>query len=55
MPWPGSRAGPTSALARSSKVAEPQELLRRADEAMYAAKRSGRARNVAYDDLRIAA
>lgn len=60
MPWPhGQPSRPTLSIgavsARSSKVAEPQELLRRADEAMYAAKRSGRARIVAYDDLRSAA
>ena len=60
MPWPHAQPSrPTlsigAANALSSEVDEPQDLLRRADEAMYAAKRSGRARIVAYDDLRSAA
>jgi len=37
------------------EIEDPQELIRRADEAMYASKREGRARITAYYELRGAA
>jgi len=43
------------ASVRPDQVGDPQELIRCADEAMYAAKRDGRARITSYRDLRGAA
>ena len=43
------------ASVRPGQIDDPQELICRADEAMYAAKREGRARITSYRDLRGAA
>jgi diguanylate cyclase (GGDEF)-like protein len=43
------------AAARPGEMDDPRELIRRADEAMYAAKRAGRAQVAAWGDLRGAA
>ncbi len=60
LPWPHSRpARPTLSIgvaaALLSALDEPRDLIRFADEAMYAAKRSGRARVKNYSELRGAA
>ncbi len=60
LPWPHSRpARPTLSIgvaaALLSALDEPRDLIRFADEAMYAAKRSGRARIKNYSELRGAA
>jgi diguanylate cyclase (GGDEF)-like protein len=43
------------AAARPGEMDDPRELIRRADEAMYAAKRAGRAQVAAWSDTRDAA
>ncbi len=43
------------AAARPGQLKDPQDLIRRADEAMYESKREGRARITSYRDLRGAA
>ncbi len=60
MAWPHTAVQrPTLSIGvasiRPGQVDDPQELLRRADQAMYAAKRDGRARITSYRDLRGAA
>ncbi len=60
MAWPHSGAPrPTLSMGvasvRPRQIDEPQELIRRADEAMYASKREGRARITTYRELRGAA
>jgi len=58
--WPHTAAPrPTLSMGVASvgpgEIEDPQELIRRADEAMYASKRAGRARITAYYELRGAA
>lgn len=53
VPQPSLSIGVAS--VRPGQIDDPQELIRRADEAMYAAKREGRARITSYRDLRGAA
>jgi diguanylate cyclase (GGDEF)-like protein len=58
--WPHTGTGrPTLSIgvaaARPGEMDDPRELIRRADEAMYASKREGRARVTAWRDLRGAA
>ncbi len=60
MAWPHTRAPrPTLSMGvasvRPGQIEKPQELIRRADEAMYASKREGRARITTYGELRPAA
>ena len=58
--WPHTAAPrPTLSMGVASagpgQIKDPQELIRRADEAMYASKREGRARITTYHELRGAA
>ncbi|UCD74804.1 MAG: GGDEF domain-containing protein [Phycisphaerales bacterium] len=60
MPWPhrdAPRPGLSIGLAAAwpGELAEPAELLRRADEATYASKRAGRGTVTIYDEIRGAA